>query len=154
MWKIKYVVYFHYDCKRGKSARRGNSPLHLKWPTLELNWQFLMGSFVRGLKFRGPFWHPLNSNVAPVFSKLALLMVQFGPYNWVNLAQKWCQKQPHFNGAELTPSQCQTGLACFGPKKLNIWAKSTLFILQCTVGLFLNPSSVVLSSIPKGWKLK
>ena len=103
MWKIKHVVYFHYDCKRGKSARRGNSPLHLKWPTLELNWQFLMGSFVRGLKFRGPFWHPLNSNVAPVFSKLALLMVQFGPYNWVNLAQKWCQKQPHFNGAELTP---------------------------------------------------
>ena len=31
---------------------------------------------------------PLNSKVAPVFSKLTLHMVQFGPYNWVNLAPK------------------------------------------------------------------
>lgn len=31
---------------------------------------------------------PLNSKVAPVFSKLTLHMVQFGPYNWVNLIQK------------------------------------------------------------------
>ena len=29
----------------------------------------------------GAILAPLNSNVAPVFSKLALLMVQFGPYN-------------------------------------------------------------------------
>ena len=32
----------------------------------------------------GAFLAALNSNVAPVFSKLALHMVQFSPYNWVD----------------------------------------------------------------------
>ena len=35
----------------------------------------------------GAFLALLNSNVAPVFSKLALHKVKFGPCNWVNLAQ-------------------------------------------------------------------
>lgn len=43
--------------------------------------------------------------------------------------QNWCQKQPHFNGAELTLGQCQTGLTRFGPI---FGAKSALLILQCT----------------------
>ena len=31
---------------------------------------------------------PINSKVAPLFSKLTLHMVQFSPYNWVDLAPK------------------------------------------------------------------
>ena len=45
-----------------------------------------------------------------------LQLGQFSPQNG-------CQKQPHFNGAELTLSQLQTGLTRFGPF---FRAKSTL----------------------------
>ena len=111
VWKIKYVVYIHYLPERGEISMEREEPFTSEVAHIWAELAILGGSFVRA-EILGAVLAPLNSNVAPVFSKLALHMVQFGPYNWV----------VHFNGAELTPSQYQTGLTRFGPI---FWAKST-----------------------------
>ena len=46
---------------------------------------------------------PLNSNEGPVFSKLAFHMVQFGPYNWVDLPQKLVPKTALFQWGQIDP---------------------------------------------------
>ena len=71
---------------------------------------------------------PLNSNVASVFFKLALHMVQFRPYNWVDLAQKLVPKTAPFQWGRIDPKPVPNWTHSFGPI---FWAKSTLFILQC-----------------------
>ena len=73
------------------------------------------------VKILGAVLAPLNSNVTPVFSKLALHMVQFGSHNKVDLAQKLVPKTASLGWGRIE-------LTRFGPI---FWAKSTLFILQC-----------------------
>ena len=87
------------------------------------------GAICERAEILGLFWPLLISKWPLYFSNL--------PFTWSTLApttgsiqpQNWCQKQPHFNGAELTLSEYQTGLTRFGPI---FGAKSTLLILQCT----------------------
>ena len=58
---------------------------------------------------------PLNSNVAPEFSKLALHMVQFGPYNWVELAQKLVPKTTPFQWGRIDPKPVPNWTHSFWP---------------------------------------
>ena len=124
------MVYFHYLTVRGKISMERKEPSTFEVVHIGAELTLFKGAICERAEILRAVLAPINFKVAPVFSN--------SPFTWSNLApttgsiqpQNWCQKQPHFNGAELTLSECQTGLTRFGPI---FGAKSTLLILQCTV---------------------
>ena len=133
VWKIKYMVYFHYLTVRGKISMERKEPYTSEVAHIGAELALFKGAICERAEILGAVLAPINFKVAPVFFKFTLHMVQFGPYNGVDSAPKLVPKQPHFNGAELTLSEYQTGLTRFGPI---FGAKSTLLILQCRSTLF------------------
>ena len=87
VWKIKYVVYFHYLNVRGKISMERKEPSTSEVAHIGAELAIFKGVICETAEILGAFLALLNSNVALVFSKLALHKVKFGPCNWVNLAQ-------------------------------------------------------------------
>ena len=79
-------MYFHYlTVSGGNRPGEKKSPLLLKWLHIGAKLAIFKGVICDKAKILGAVLAPLNSKVAPAFSKLTLHMVQFGPYNWVDL---------------------------------------------------------------------
>ena len=71
VWKIKYMVYFHYLSVRGEIGKEMKEPSTSEvaphWSWIGYFLIFFILNWLWGAVFA-----PLNPNVAPVFSKLAL----------------------------------------------------------------------------------
>ena len=141
VWKIKYVVYFNYlTVRREIGTKRKRALYFWRGLTLELNWSFLKGW--EGWNFGGRF--------GPFKLQCGFSIFQIGPSHgpiWPSQLgrfspKNWCQKQPHFNGAELTPSLYQTGLTRFGPI---FGAKATLYtVYSYSFALFSSYTAAVM----------
>ena len=77
---------------------------------------------------------PINSKVAPLFSKLTLHMVQFSPYNWVDLAPKISAKSsPISLGSSLPKASTKLDSLVLAP----FCKPNQLFSFYNVVSLFL-----------------
>ena len=63
--KVKVCgVFSLFDCKGWNQHGKERALYFWSGLTLELNWLFLKGSFVRGLKFWGPFWQRSSQSIS------------------------------------------------------------------------------------------
>ena len=78
---MKYVVYEHYLTLRGEISIERKEPSTSEVAHIGAELALFKGVTCERVKILGAVLAPANSNVTPVFSKLALHMVQFGSHN-------------------------------------------------------------------------
>ena len=108
----------------------------MKWPPIGAELAIFKGVICERAEILGAISAPLNSNVAQVFSKLAFHMVQFGPYDWVDLAQKLVPKTTPFQWGRIDPKPVSSWTYSFWPHfwgQINNFHFSTLYSFPLNV---------------------
>ena len=115
VWKIKYVVYFHYLNVRGKISMERKEPSTSEVAHIGAELALFKGAICERAEILGAVLAPINFKVAPVFFKFTLHMVQFGPYNGVNSAPKLVPKTAPFQWGQIDPKRVPNWTHSFWP---------------------------------------
>ena len=124
VWKIKYVVYFHYLNVRGKISMERKEPSTSEVAHIGAELALFKGAICERAEISGAVLAPINFKVAPVFFKFTLHMVQFGPYNGVNSAPKLVPKTAPFQWGWIDPKQVPNWTHSFWP---HFWGQISSF---------------------------